>query len=30
MSSAVSWMADVGSEWDARLEALRKHLGRRE
>ncbi len=29
MSSAVSWMAGVGSEWDARLEALREHLGRR-
>jgi DNA-binding transcriptional ArsR family regulator len=29
MTEAVSWMADVGSEWDGRLEALRRHLDRR-
>jgi DNA-binding transcriptional ArsR family regulator len=29
LAEAVSWMASVGSEWDDRLEALRRHLGRR-
>jgi DNA-binding transcriptional ArsR family regulator len=29
LAEAVSWMASVGSEWDERLEALRRHLGRR-
>jgi DNA-binding transcriptional ArsR family regulator len=29
MSHAVSWMADVGSEWDERLAALEEHLGAR-
>ena len=29
MRDAVSWMARVGSEWDERLEALRRHLGSR-
>jgi DNA-binding transcriptional ArsR family regulator len=29
LGEAVSWMASVGSEWDERLEALRRHLGRR-
>jgi len=27
-SQAVSWMAAVGTEWDERLEALRRHLDR--
>jgi DNA-binding transcriptional ArsR family regulator len=27
MSDAVSWMADVGSQWDSRLAALARHLG---
>lgn len=26
MAEAVGWMAEVGSEWDARLDALRRHL----
>jgi DNA-binding transcriptional ArsR family regulator len=26
LTDAVSWMAGVGAEWDARLEALRRHL----
>jgi DNA-binding transcriptional ArsR family regulator len=26
MSEAMSWMATVGGEWDARLAALRRHL----
>ena len=29
MAGAMSWMADVGAEWDARLEDLRRHLARR-
>jgi DNA-binding transcriptional ArsR family regulator len=29
LSDAVSWMADVGWEWDARLAALRTQLGGR-
>ena len=27
LSDAVSWMAEVGSEWDERLAALRRQLG---
>jgi DNA-binding transcriptional ArsR family regulator len=27
LSDAVSWMADVGAEWDDRLGALRRRLG---
>jgi len=26
LSQAMSWMADVGGEWDRRLETLRRHL----
>ena len=26
LANAVSWMAEVGAEWDQRLEALRTHL----
>jgi DNA-binding transcriptional ArsR family regulator len=26
MREAMGWMADVGAEWDDRLEALRRHL----
>ena len=29
MTDAMHWMADVGGEWDERLEALRTHLARR-
>lgn len=29
MADAVSWMTAVGSEWDARLDALRRNLRRR-
>jgi DNA-binding transcriptional ArsR family regulator len=29
MTDAVSWMTAVGSEWDARLDALRRNLRRR-
>jgi len=29
MTDAMRWMADVGGEWDERLEALRIHLARR-
>ena len=29
MTSAMAWMADVGAEWDERLEALRTHLAER-
>jgi DNA-binding transcriptional ArsR family regulator len=29
LADAVSWMAGVGSEWDDRLDALRRHLRRR-
>ena len=29
MTEAMRWMADVGGEWDDRLEALRRHLVRR-
>lgn len=29
MTRAMAWMADVGAEWDERLEALRGHLARR-
>jgi len=28
MSEAMSWMASVGGQWDERLAALRRHLGR--
>jgi DNA-binding transcriptional ArsR family regulator len=28
MADAVGWMADVGSEWDTRLDALRRHLSK--
>ena len=26
---AVSWLADIGAEWDERLAALQAHLARR-
>jgi DNA-binding transcriptional ArsR family regulator len=29
MREAMGWMADVGAEWDDRLEALRRHLSNR-
>jgi DNA-binding transcriptional ArsR family regulator len=29
LTDAVSWMAQVGADWDARLGALRSHLTRR-
>jgi DNA-binding transcriptional ArsR family regulator len=29
MTHAMSWMAEVGAEWDERLEDLRRHLARR-
>jgi DNA-binding transcriptional ArsR family regulator len=29
MREAMGWMADVGGEWDDRLEALRRHLSTR-
>lgn len=29
LGDAMSWMADVGAEWDARLEALQRLLKRR-
>jgi DNA-binding transcriptional ArsR family regulator len=29
LGEAMEWMAGVGADWDARLSALRKHLGRR-
>jgi DNA-binding transcriptional ArsR family regulator len=29
MHEAMGWMADVGAEWDDRLEALRRHLATR-
>ena len=29
LGDAMEWMAGVGAEWDARLAALRKHLGKR-
>jgi DNA-binding transcriptional ArsR family regulator len=29
LGEAMEWMAGVGAEWDARLVALRKHLGKR-
>jgi DNA-binding transcriptional ArsR family regulator len=29
MAEAVGWMAEIGSEWDARLDALKRHLARR-
>jgi DNA-binding transcriptional ArsR family regulator len=29
MTDAMRWMADVGAEWDERLEALRTQLARR-
>src|SRR5438270_4358612 len=29
LSDAVSWMADVGGEWDERLATLRRQLGAR-
>ena len=28
MSDAVGWMAEVGGQWDSRLAALARHLGR--
>ncbi len=28
MAEAASWMAEVGAEWDRRLQALRRHLSR--
>ena len=28
-AGAMAWMADVGAEWDERLDALRRHLGTR-
>ena len=28
MEEAMSWMAEVGAQWDERLRALREHLGR--
>ena len=28
LGDAMAWMASVGAEWDERLEALRRHLGR--
>jgi len=28
MREAMGWMADVGADWDDRLEALRRHLSR--
>ncbi|MGH2820307.1 MAG: ArsR/SmtB family transcription factor [Actinomycetota bacterium] len=27
LEDAVSWMAEVGAQWDERLQALRAHLG---
>ena len=27
-AGAMGWMADVGAEWDERLDALSRHLGR--
>jgi DNA-binding transcriptional ArsR family regulator len=29
MTGAMAWMADVGAEWDERLDALRAHIARR-
>jgi DNA-binding transcriptional ArsR family regulator len=29
LADAASWMASIGSEWDDRLDALRRHLRRR-
>jgi DNA-binding transcriptional ArsR family regulator len=29
MADAMTWMADVGAQWDRRLETLRKRLGHR-
>jgi DNA-binding transcriptional ArsR family regulator len=29
LEPAVAWMTDVGAQWDRRLAALRRHLGRR-
>lgn len=29
LAPAVDWLVDVGAAWDARLDALRRHLGRR-
>jgi DNA-binding transcriptional ArsR family regulator len=29
LDDAVTWIVRVGSEWDARLDALRRHLGTR-
>jgi DNA-binding transcriptional ArsR family regulator len=29
LGAAMDWMANVGAEWDARLAALRKHMGNR-
>lgn len=28
MHDAVSWIAEIGGEWDERLAALKEHLGR--
>lgn len=30
LTDAMGWMADVGAQWDERLEALRRHLGDRQ
>lgn len=29
LAPALDWLVDVGAAWDARLDALRRHLGRR-
>jgi DNA-binding transcriptional ArsR family regulator len=29
MTDAAGWMADIGAEWDERLDALRQHLASR-
>jgi DNA-binding transcriptional ArsR family regulator len=29
LAEALDWIANVGAEWDSRLEALRRHLKRR-
>lgn len=29
MTDAMAWMAEVGAEWDQRLESLRRHFERR-
>jgi hypothetical protein len=30
MSHVVTWLADIGAEWDERLAALREHLSQHE